>query len=79
MRMYLCQRPERGFRKGVNELLERQHAGCQSLALVVGSVNGDPLAHHLLPLCVLREISGSLVSALPVANANVILKTPERF
>jgi hypothetical protein len=35
--------------------------------------------HHLLPLCVLRKIAGSLVGALPVTNANVIVKTPKGF
>ena len=65
--------------EGINELLERQHAGRQPFALVVGSVNGDPLVHHLLPLCVPGKIAGSLVGASPVADANVIVKTPKGF
>jgi hypothetical protein len=75
----VCQRTERDFREGVNELFERQHAGRQSLALVVGSVKGDPLMHHLLPLCVPGKTARSLVGASPVADANVIVKTPKRF
>ena len=42
-------------------------------------MNGHPLVHHLLPLCVLGKIAGSLIGASPVADANVIVKTPKGF
>ena len=35
--------------------------------------------HHLLPLCMLGKIAGSLIGASPVADANVIVKTPKGF
>src|SRR5262245_26997898 len=38
-----------------------------------------PLVHHLLPQCVPGQIAGSLIGALPVANANIIVKTAKGF